>query len=248
MKNLEILKFNIIAHRGYYNNKDIPENSLKSFKNALKYNYIIEFDIHLLKDNNIVVFHDDNLKRLTGINKNLKDLTYDDIKDITLLETKEKIPLFKDVLRLINGSVPIIVEFKSDRKVGLLEKEAMKLLKDYKGFYAIKSFHPGIVYYFKRHYPEVIRGQLSYDFADAKTNKFGKYVMRNMFFNFLTKPDFVSYGTSTLPIKKLNKWKKKFFILGWTIKNKKDYDNYSKLFDNVICENMEDFTPQKNLP
>jgi len=80
MKNLEILKSNIIAHRGYYNNQDIPENSIKAFKKALKYNYIIEFDIHLLKDNNIVVFHDDNLKRITGINKKLKDLTYDDIQ------------------------------------------------------------------------------------------------------------------------------------------------------------------------
>ena len=59
---------NKIAHRGMFDNIKIPENSLSSFKKALKYNYSIELDIQLTKDNILVVFHDSNLKRMTGIN------------------------------------------------------------------------------------------------------------------------------------------------------------------------------------
>lgn len=70
---LDFLKQNIIAHRGIHNiNKGIPENSLLAFEKAIKNNYIIELDLHILKDRNVVVFHDDNLERMTGIKKILK--------------------------------------------------------------------------------------------------------------------------------------------------------------------------------
>ena len=105
-KDLSFLKENLIAHRGAHNiNKGIPENSINAFKEAIKNNYIIELDIHLLKDNNIVVFHDDDLKRMTGVDKKLKDTTYEEIKDLKLQNTDNYIPLFKDVLDLINGKI-----------------------------------------------------------------------------------------------------------------------------------------------
>ena len=66
---------NKIAHRGMFDNKKIPENSIKAFKKALKYNYSIELDVQLTKDNILVVFHDENLKRMTNIDKLLKDTT-----------------------------------------------------------------------------------------------------------------------------------------------------------------------------
>ena len=141
MKDLSFLQNRIIAHRGVNDNDKVVENTLESFSNAVKLGYAIEFDIHLLKDNEIVVYHDDNLKRLTGINKDLKDLTYDDIKDIKLLNTNQTIPKLSEVLKLINGKVPIIIELKYDRKVGLLEKELVKYLDNYKGKFAVKSFN-----------------------------------------------------------------------------------------------------------
>ena len=90
-----------IAHRGLHDEK-IPENSMKAFSKAIKNNYVIELDIHLLKDNNVVVFHDDNLKRMTNKNINIKDMTYEEIKKINLKQTDEKIPLLKDVLKLVD--------------------------------------------------------------------------------------------------------------------------------------------------
>ncbi|MBE6160177.1 MAG: glycerophosphodiester phosphodiesterase [Lactobacillales bacterium] len=240
-KDLSFLKENLIAHRGAHNiNKGIPENSIKSFEEAIKHNYIIELDIHLLKDNNIVVFHDDDLKRMTGLNKKIKDTTYEEIKDLKLQNTDNYIPLFKDVLELVDGKVPIIVEFKHDVKCGRLEKETMKLLNKYKGKYVMKSFNPLTLIWFKKNYPDVIRGQLSYNFKGKKINLIHKFFCKNMLLNFITKPDFISYGIKSMPNKKINKYRKDILILGWTIKTKKDLEKAKKYCDNFICENLEE--------
>ena len=105
MKDLDFLKEKIIAHRGIHDNNDIVENSIPAFKECLKKNVSIELDVHLLKDNEIVVIHDDNLKRLTRKKKRLKDLTYDQIKDLKLLGTDEHIPTLKEVLDLVDGKL-----------------------------------------------------------------------------------------------------------------------------------------------
>ena len=147
MEKLEFLKQNLIAHRGMHNIKiGIPENSLKAFEKAIECKYLIELDLHILKDGSVVVFHDDNLKRMTGIDKKIADTTYDEIKNLKLQSTNNYIPLFKEVLKLISGRVPIIIELKYDTKVGLLETETMNILKDYKGKYVVKSFNPMTVY------------------------------------------------------------------------------------------------------
>ena len=101
-KDLDFLKSNIIAHRGAFNNKDIPENSIKAFEKAIEKNYIIELDVHILKDNTIVVYHDDNVKRLTGVDKSIIDFNYSQLKELSLLNTKYKIPRLIDVLELVN--------------------------------------------------------------------------------------------------------------------------------------------------
>ena len=94
---------------------------MKAFAEAIKNNYIIELDVHLLKDSEVIVFHDDNLKRMTGVNKKVKECTYEEIAEIKLKETEEKIPLLKEVLNLVDGKVPIIIELKTDLRCGKLE-------------------------------------------------------------------------------------------------------------------------------
>lgn len=242
MKNdLEFLRKNLIAHRGIHNIKNgIPENSLMAFKKAIENNYTIELDLHVLKDNSIVVFHDDNLERMTGINKYIKDVTYEEIKNLKLQNTDYTIPLFKDVLNLVNGNVPIIMELKYDVKCGILEKKTMDILKEYKGKYAIKSFSPLSVYWMKKNYPEVIRGQLCYDFKDQRMNIIKKWLLRNMALNFLTTPDFISYGINSLPNRRIQRYRKNKLILGWTIRNKSQLEKAKKYCDNFICENLEE--------
>lgn len=233
MKNLDFLKKEIIAHRGYHDEKN-PENSLGAFKKAILHNYIIELDVHLLKDNTIVVFHDDNLKRMTGLNKNLKDLTYDDIKNLKLLNTKYEIPKLEEVLKLVNGKVPIIVELKYDRKLGLLEHELVKHLDNYKGKFAVKSFNPLTVNWFKKKKPNYIRGLL----VGLKNDNFKDYVCYKMILLNLCKPDFISCQKSMINNKKIKKFHKKNIVIAWTIKSQKGYDKYLGKYDNLICENI----------
>jgi len=242
LKDLDFLKQNLIAHRGYHNiSLGIPENSLSAFQKAIDYNYIIELDVHLLKDNTIVVFHDDNLKRMTGIDKLVKNCSYSELQELYLQETQEKIPTLSEVLLLINSQVPIIIELKSDNKVGLLEKELMKILQNYKGKFAIKSFNPKTVFYFKKHYPYIVRGQLSHSYKNSNINFILKYLLKNMVFNIITKPDFISYGINNFPINRIKKLKTKKLVLGWTIRNKEQFEKNYQYFDNLICENMEKY-------
>lgn len=239
-KDISILTKSLIAHRGYHNIEEgIPENSMKAFKRAVENNLIIELDVHVLKDGEVVVFHDANLKRMTGIDKKIKDFNYNDIKEIKLQGTNEKIPLLKDVLNMVNGRVPIIIELKYDVKCGRLEEEVIKIIKNYNGEYAVKSFNPLSVNYFRKKFPEAIRGQLSSDFKTDKMSKIKKLILSKMVFNFITKPDFISFDIRALPNKKVQKIRKNKLILGWTIKNENDLEKAKKYCDNYICENID---------
>lgn len=236
MKDLKFLKETIIAHRGVHNEKDIIENSLEAFKEAVNKNYIIELDVHFLKDGEVVVFHDDNIERMTGINKNLKDCTYDEIRNIKLLNKNTYIPKFSDVLKLVDGKVPILIELKNDNKVVLLESSLVQILKKYNGKYAVQSFNPLSIMWFKNNYPNIIRGQLVCKFKNKKMDNIKKFILKTMFFNIITNPDFISHSVDDLSYKEVNKIKKNKFILGWTVRNKERYDELIKYYDNLICE------------
>ena len=230
MKNLNFLKQALIAHRGIHTK--YPENSLNAFKEAIKQNYIIEFDTHLLKDNTIVVFHDDNLKRMTGKNKKLKECTYEEIKNLKLQNTDNYIPKLEEVLSLINGKVPIIVETKYDQKTGLLEKELVKRLDKYKGDFCVKSFNPFSIRWFKKHRPNYIRGLL----ISMKNKTALQKLIHTRIITFLTKPDFISCNYKLYNNKNILKHKKKRTVIAWTIKDNEKYLKYKDKFDNLIID------------
>ena len=224
---------NIISHRGIYDNKKIFENTLPAFKKALSKRYIIELDIHLTKDNNIIVFHDYNTKRMTNIDKVVEESTYQELNKQKILH----IPTLEEVLKLVNGKVPLLIEVKQNQKEGELEKKLMDILKKYNGQYAIQSFNPKTIYWFKKNNPNVIRGQLSY--SNHSYNPIKRFIFRKMFFNLITKPNFISYRYNDLTIKQINKYRKKgIIIIAWTINSKKNYEKYKDIYDNLIYENF----------
>ena len=240
MKNCSYLKGIMIAHRGIFDNKKIPENSMKAFSYALELGYAIELDVHILKDNNIIVFHDDNLKRMTGIDKDLKNCTYDEIKHFTLLNSKERIPLLCDVLKQIDGKVLLDIELKFDTKIGRLEKKLMEMLMNYHGDYVVKSFHPCSILWFKHHYPNVIRGQLGYGYQNKKLSFFSRYFMSHMLTTILTKPDFIAYGLDGIPCTHIKKKRKKGIpILIWNIHSEQDLQRAKKFGDGFICDGID---------
>ena len=126
------------AHRGLHGD-GIPENSLAAFARACEEGYGIELDVHLARDGRVVVFHDDTLVRMTGRDGKISDYTADELANITLADTTEKIPTFSEVLALVNGRVPLLVELKGESTdVSLCEKVAA-LLRDYQGLYCIHA-------------------------------------------------------------------------------------------------------------
>lgn len=243
MNNVDFLKNRIIAHRGYHDiSKNIPENSIASYKRAIEFGYAIEIDLHLLKDGNIVSMHDDYLERMTGNSKKLVDCTYDEIKDLKLLGTEEHIPLLKEILDLVNGRVPLLIEYKYDNKPGLLEEKSMILLKDYKGKYAVQSFNPKSVKWFKDNYKDIPRGQLASSFANEKMCFIKKLILKNVLLFSYNKPDFVSYAIKDLPNSRIEKLRKKgICIFGWTIRDKEAFDFAKKYCDSSVCEYMDKY-------
>mgnify|MGYP002864406478 CR=1 FL=1 len=112
-----MLDSKIIAHRGVFDNEEIIENTMESFKKAIHYHYPIELDIQLTEDNEIVVFHDDDLKRLCNQDAIVQKMNYSDLKKIPLLGTKSRVPLLKEVLELNHDQVCIDIEIKPTKRV-----------------------------------------------------------------------------------------------------------------------------------
>lgn len=238
MKDLEFLSRSLIAHRGYYNNKKgIPENSVIAFKKAIDNNYLIELDVRLTKDKKLVVFHDDNLKRVCGVNKRVKDLTYKELLKYNLFDTTQKVPLFSEVIKLVNGRVPILIETKFHNRYGVLEKILINELSNYKGLYAIQSFYPLSLLWFKTNTKHIPIGLLSSNFKN-NSNSLKKLIGKTLILDLFFKTDFISYDVKGLPNNYLLLKKDKKKIVIWTIKNKKDYDLAKKYTDALICENM----------
>ena len=221
----------IIAHRGVFNNLNIPENSLKAFKKALKLGYPIELDIQLTKDNTLVVFHDKNLKRMTGINKNLKDLTYQELNELKLLKTDEHIPKFRDVLELINDRIFLDIELKSTKKVKTICNLVMQELSNYKN-YDLKSFNPVIVHYLKKHYPDITIGYLIDNKYD---NKLYNLIFKNKFTIKYCHPDFIAISKKLLTKKKYQKIISKYPTMLWTITKKEQIKDDKYVY---ICNNL----------
>ena len=129
------------AHRGLYSRDgSVPENSIASFSAAVQAGYGIELDIQLTKDDEIVVFHDEDLKRICGKDGLVIDYTLSEIKELRLLETDEQIPTFAEVLSLVDGKVPLIIEFKGGKRNKVLCNKAMKYLRGVRDSFAVERY------------------------------------------------------------------------------------------------------------
>ena len=244
MKDLTWLKETKLAHRGLHE-KDlsIPENSMEAFENAMSHGYGLELDLNLLKDNTIIVFHDHHLKRMTGLDKDVGSCTYDDIKSLTLHDTDSHIPTFDELLRFVDGRVPLLIEIKPFGDIENFCSLVYQRLKVYQGTYAIFSFHPKVIKWFKQNAPEVIRGQIAtkYHKSEAVNPLIGALLAR-LFFNRFTKPDFISYNVKHMPNKHLDKAKKRgVTIISYVARDQKTFDFVKKHYDNIV---FEFFTPE----
>lgn len=149
-----------VAHRGLHTD-DKPENSLAAFVNACEYGFPIETDVQAIDDGTVIVFHDDNISRMTSHDGYVSNLTSDKLNELRLAGTDEKIPTFEQLLETVNGKVPLLIEIKNEGKVGFLEQKVIDMLSSYNGDFAVQSFNPYSMEYFKKNASGIIRGQLS---------------------------------------------------------------------------------------
>lgn len=229
-----------IAHRGL-DNGSIPENSMAAFRNAIEKGYTIELDVQFTKDKELIVFHDDDLSRLTNDNRKVKDVNCQELKNLKLENTDEKIPTLKEVVEMVDNQVPLIIEIKDGEDIIGLSEKTYNIMKNYKGRYAIQSFNPFILEWFKNNASEVIRGQLSGTFReDAESLKFyEKFVLKNLLLNFKSKPNFIAYeldGVNNLSVKLLKG--RNYPIISWTIENEEDMKKAYESTDNIIFDNI----------
>ena len=231
------------AHRGLHG-KGIPENSMAAFRAALDHGFGIEFDLHLLKDGNIAVIHDSLLKRTTGAEGRIEDLTTEDLKHYRLEGTEETIPTFRELLDLYAGKAPLIVELKPvNGNLAKLAETVCNMLQDYPGVYCIESFDPRCVAWLKKNRPQIIRGQLSENFfRSAPTMSLPlKLMLSTLVDNLVTRPDFVAYKFADRKNLSVFLCRKLFRLQGvsWTLRSKEDYDTAVKegwlpIFENFI--------------
>lgn len=229
------------AHRGLHDNRtSAPENSMEAFRLAVEAGYGIEMDVQLSKDNIPVVFHDKTLKRMCGKEGYVWDYTLEELQQNKLADSTQTIPTFEEVLKLIDGKVPLIIEYKMDRPTIKVCELGNQLLTSYNGVYCIESFHPKAVRWYRKHRPEIVRGQLSMDFSkDEKYNAPYFVVMTYLLSNFITRPDFIAYHHVDEHILSRRLCKKLGGLsVAYTIKSQEAYEKAKDKFDLFIFDSF----------
>lgn len=231
------LKYLYIAHRGIHNNK-IIENTIPAFSLAVKNNIPIELDINILKDKKIVVYHDYSLKRLMGLDRELSSYNYDEIKKLTFPNTKIHIPLFSDVLKLVNGRVLLVIEIKNNKIYSYKEycKKIVSILEDYPYDFIIKSFDIRIVYWFLKN-TKYITGLL----ISSKKRLLYDILIRNKITLLILKPYFISVDYHIASNKLIQDFRKNKPVLVWTIKNRATLNKVKKYGDSFLIDDFSAF-------
>lgn len=236
-----------IAHRGLHDVAHaIGENSLPAFWAAARAGYPIELDVRLLADGEVVVFHDRELDRLTSASGPIGARTSEDLVALTLLGASTgddpkredaRIPLLHNVLDLIAGATPLLIEIKNEGDVGALEAATVAALEGYTGPFAIQSFNPGTVQWWRDTAPAVPRGLLAGDYRFEPVDEATRRRLQNLEDLAACEPDFIGYDIRLLPFEPVTRERKAGRpIIGWTARSLEEGVQALEFCDNVIFE------------
>ncbi len=234
------------AHRGLFDNKTVPENSLAAFQHAVKRGYGIELDLQLTADRQVVVFHDDTLTRVCGAEVKLSELTLAELSQYRLMGTEHAIPTFAQVLAMVAGRVPLLIELKGESGNTDLCLPVARMLDEYDGPFMVESFNPLLLRWFKHHRPEIPRGQLVTNLIAEKRegNRLVNLCLSGMLLNFLSRPDIIACdirhtgGPAFYLCARLFR-AKRFY---WTVRRQEDYE---AIRESEAWSIFERFLPRK---
>lgn len=227
-----------IAHRGLHGDA-VPENSLAAFARAVAAEVPIELDVRITADGAVIVLHDDNLRRMTGLDRAVAAVTAAEVAELRLAATDERIPRLHEVLDLVGGRVPLLLEVKNRAAVGPLEERVAALLQSYRGPIAVQSFNPFSLDWFRRRHPAIVRGQLAGDFRGVDLAWYRKVLLRNLLFNRWSRPQFISYDVRCLPHAAVTRARLRgTAVLAWTVDTADKLSHARRWADNVIFETI----------
>lgn len=234
-----------IAHRGLHDREDgRPENSMEAFQAAVDNGYGIELDLQLTADSRALAFHDYDLARLTGADGLVQDRTSGEMADLPLIGGATGAPLLEDVLAMVQGRVPLLIELKDQDgalggNVGLLETATVKALEAYTGPVAVMSFNPHAVAVLQSLAADIPRGLVTEEFDPGAWKIDAAYAAAlNSFADYdRVGASFISHNHQHLSMPRVDELKSAGAgILCWTIRSPEQEAAARRVADNVTFE------------
>ncbi len=231
-----------IAHRGFHDlAKGIPENTVRAAQEAVNRSLAVECDVQLTADGEAVVFHDEDLGRLAGVEGRVADLSLRDMQRLRIGGTDAAPPSLAELLHLIAGRVPVLIELKSDGRPGPIESAVLRDLRAYSGAAAVLSFSPWSLRWFRRHAPDIVRGQISGAYRErGELGPLRRFARRHLLTLAISRPHVVAHEIGCLGLPAARLWRR--FggpLLAWTARSPADYVVARRLADAVIFEGFE---------
>jgi glycerophosphoryl diester phosphodiesterase len=224
------------AHRGLHGN-GLIENSRAAFRAAIAAGHGIELDVQAARDGTPFVFHDEDLKRLAEGDGRIDRSDRGALSRIRLRGIEETIPTLEEVLALVAGRVPILVELKStSRRYRRLCRSVHTAIIGYRGPIAVMSFDPRMIRWFAQHAPNIVRGIVISE--EGRRNFMG--LSRRRLALMVSKPDFLAYDIRSLPSTFAARMRaRQMPILTWTVSSEASRANASRHADQIIYERFD---------
>jgi glycerophosphoryl diester phosphodiesterase len=236
---IEWLTATPFAHRGLHDN-DRPENTLGAFEAAVVAGYGIELDVHLTSDEQLVVIHDDDTRRMTGEHHVVSESTYEALRSLAVGGSSYNIPLLSEVISLVGDQVPLLIEIKSGAATARTCRVVQDLIAGKNLECAVQSFDHRVVRWFATNAKSTTRGQISGNFAGESLPRHQKLLLRSMVLNLLTKPHYIAFDIRAMPSLPVKFWRTvlRTPLLVWTISDQNSVARAKRYANNYIFEGV----------
>ncbi len=230
-----------IAHRGLWSPSGAPENSLGAFQAACDAGYGIELDVQLSADGEAMVFHDANLRRMTGRDGRIADHTAADLRRLPLAGADETIPTLADALTEIGRRAMVHIELKTPYgEVGPLERRVHEVLIDHSGPTCVIGFNPYSHAWFADHHPKILRGLDSDGYGGQDARHLAPDI-RKLYARLghvsIARPHFLALGLDILPSARADGLRAEGMpVIAWTVREPAQWDRVRDHCDNLIFE------------
>lgn len=235
-----------LAHRAYHDrNMGRPENSRGAIQAAIAAGYGIEIDLQLSSDGVPMVFHDEALDRLTATTGLIKHHTAASLTQFKLRECEETIPTLAEILSLVAGRTPLLIEIKDQTNTmsdtdGRLEAATATLLATYQGPVAVMSFNPHSIAHMARLAPQIPRGLTTSGFDPTDWAPLAATTcdrLREIPDYEPTLSSFISHEAADLSRRRVSELKSQgAAILCWTIRSPAAEADARKIAQNITFE------------